>query len=88
MKKMLTSAIVALALTFSVSACGEPVDDSTGESKYSQDDGEYGLIPESENYLKKVVVDGTTCIIFSDNAISCDWEAPSQEPAPEFDGLG
>lgn len=91
MRKTMVATFLALTLVFSVSACGEPVDDS-GNSKYSDDDGVTGVIPNSSNYLKKVEVEGTTCIIFSDAAISCDWDTPSQSPTPESeyydDGLG
>lgn len=79
MKKILVS--LCLISTLAFSGCADPVDT---EDRFSEDSGEQGLIPRESNYLKKVVVDGTTCIIFSDAAISCDWDTPaSQSPSPE-----
>lgn len=64
---------LALILPVFLVGCGS----SDPNDSYSPDNGEKSDIPEGGHYIKKVDVDGTTCVIYRDGSmggVDCDYE--------------
>ena len=70
--------VAASVLAISLSACGgeasEPGTNETGMTDTGY--GEGHIVPDNSYYVKKFTLDGTTCVIFKDDAaggLACDF---------------
>lgn len=85
MKRLLIVIALCLTLPF-MTACHSGEAEQPGTTQSGQVDTGYGdshIIPDNEYYVKKFVIDGTTCVIFNDGGaggLSCDWPAPVPTP--------
>lgn len=82
MKRVLIALLLCFTLPF-MTACHAGETTETGTTESGQVNAGYGdghVIPDSDYYVKKFVIDGTTCVIFNDGGaggLSCDWPAPT-----------